>query len=198
MSDLARLAETLLPLLSDSEEGAIEMAQAAIGTFGPRFEAAYTRGLRAKLGLTEERLGDLALAHDLLERMAANEADFTLTFRALSEAAADAAGDDAVRPLFRDPSAFDAWAVSWRRRLAAEGGDPARRRETMRRTNPRYIPRNHRVEEAIDAAVERADLAPFERLLAVLAAPFDEQPENASYAAAPRPDEVVHQTFCGT
>ena len=68
----------------------------------------------------------------------------------------------------------------------------------MRRTNPRYIPRNHRVEAAIDAAVERADLAPFERLLAVLAAPFDEQPENASYAAAPRPDEVVHQTFCGT
>jgi uncharacterized protein YdiU (UPF0061 family) len=146
----------------------------------------------------EERSGDLELAHDLLGRMAANAADFTLTFHYLAETAVNVAADDTVRRLFKDPLAFDSWAVKWRERLSVEGGTSAQRCEAMRRVNPKYIPRNHRVEQAINAAVQRTDWAPFERLLAVLAAPFDEQPENAIYALPPSPEEVVQQTFCGT
>jgi uncharacterized protein YdiU (UPF0061 family) len=132
----------------------------------------------------------------VLTRMAANAADFTLTFHYLAEAAVNVAADDTVRRLFKDPVAFDSWAVKWRERLSLEGG--TQRCEAMRRVNPKYIPRNHRVEQALNAAVQRADWAPFERLLAVLAAPFDEQPENAIYALPPLPEEVVQQTFCGT
>ena len=196
--NLARLAETLLPILSDSDKKSMELAQASIGAFGEKFQAACTIGLRKKLGLVEERSGDLELAHDLLGRMAANAADFTLTFRYLAEAAVNVAADDTVRRLFKDPFAFDSWAVKWRERLSVEAGTSAQRCEAMRRVNPKYIPRNHRVEQALDAAVQRADWAPFEQLLAVLAAPFDEQPENAIYALPPSPEEVVQQTFCGT
>jgi len=102
-----------------------------------------------------------------------------------------------VRVLFDNPAAYDEWAVKWRARLADDGGDPNARREGMRAVNPRYIPRNHRVEEAIAAGV-RGDYAPFETLVTVLAKPFDDQPEFARYADPPRPEEVVHQTFCGT
>jgi serine/tyrosine/threonine adenylyltransferase len=196
--NLARFAETLLPVLSDTETTSIERAQASLANFTRHFAAAHDAGLRAKLGLDQERPGDPELAQDLFDRMAASQADFTLTFRNLADASTDATADDAVRRLFRDPSAFDGWAVKWRDRLAAEGRDPAETRDAMRRVNPKYIPRNHRVEEALDAAVQDADFAPFERLLTVLAAPFDDQPQHAAYANPPLPDEVVQQTFCGT
>jgi uncharacterized protein YdiU (UPF0061 family) len=196
--NLARLAETLLPLLADTGENAVEIAQAAIDGFPQRFEPLYVEGLRRKLGLLEPHEGDLELAHDLFGRMAENEADFTLTFRNLADAAADRGADEAVRRLFKDPAAFDTWATSWRQRLAGEGGDPNARRAAMRLANPRFIPRNHRVEEAIAAAVEWKDYQPFEKLLGVLAAPFEDQPENAAYALPPQPHEVVQQTFCGT
>ena len=196
--NLARLAETLLPILAETPEEAMHLAQAAIVGFGERFEAAYTAGLCRKLGLGEPRGGDLELAQDLLDRMMANEADFTLTFRHLCDASADPAADGAVRALFKDPLAFDTWAAQWRIRLGAEGGDPAERRAAMRRANPKFIPRNHRVEEALAAAMVRQDLAPFERLVAVLARPFDDQPENEAFALPPKPEEIVQQTFCGT
>jgi uncharacterized protein YdiU (UPF0061 family) len=196
--NLARLAETLLPILAGDEATSMQLAQDAITAFGERFQAAYTAGLRRKLGLTEERAGDLDLAHDLLERMTANETDFTLAFRALAEAVADPAADEGVRRLFKEPAAFDTWADAWRARLAAEAGTPAARRHAMRRANPRYIPRNHRVEQAIEAAVGRDDYAPFARLVEVLAAPFDDQPGHEDLAAPPAPEEIVQQTFCGT
>jgi protein adenylyltransferase len=116
----------------------------------------------------------------------------------IAETSVNVAADDTVRRLFKDPLAFDSWAVKWRERLSVEGGTSAQRCEAMRRVNPKYIPRNHRMEQALDAAVQRADWVPLERLLAVLAAPFDEQPENAIYALPPLPEEVVQQTFCGT
>jgi len=123
-------------------------------------------------------------------------ADFTNTFRALVEAAA--ADDPApARAQFADPAGFDDWAERWRRRLAAEATDPATRVATMRRANPAFVARNHRVEAALVAA-EEGDLAPFERLLAVLAKPFDDQPDAAEFAAPPRPGEEVEATFCGT
>ena len=196
--NLARLAETLLPLLDKNEDAAVKQAEAALAGFAGLFKAAFEAGLRRKLGLLQEQAGDAALAQDLLTRMAESKADFTRVFRALCEAALGPEHDDAVRGEFSDPAAFDAWAEKWRARLAAEGGDAHDRREAMRRANPAFIPRNHLVEEAIVAAVERDDLAPFEALLAVLSQPHTDQPGADRYAASPRPEEVVHRTFCGT
>jgi uncharacterized protein YdiU (UPF0061 family) len=196
--NLARLAEAFLPLLAGSETDALEEAQAAIDAFASQFESIYAAGLSAKLGLFRPRPDDLALANDLLERMAANGADFTLTFRGLCDAASSADGDAAVRRLFDDPGVFDDWAVKWRQRLGEEGGEGNNRREAMRALNPMFIPRNHLVEEAIGAAVNEEDFSPFETLLNVLSNPFEDQPEYRRYTEPPRPDQVVHQTFCGT
>src|SRR5437588_417706 len=196
--NLARLAETLLPLLAEDKDAAVREAQEAIDAFATGFETAYTSGLRRKLGLHEERPGDLSLAQDLLERMARNGADFTLIFRRLCDAAASPDGDAGVRSLFTDPSSFDDWAARWRHRLAEEGGEANELRAAMRAANPAFIPRNHLVEEAISAAVNDGYFSPFESLLTVLSMPYEDQPAFGSYVNPPRPDQVVHQTFCGT
>ena len=196
--NLARLAEALLPLLSGDEERAVSMARDALAGFAGRFETHLHAGLGRKLGLFTRRDGDLALAQDLLSAMAENQADFTLVFRRLSEAAADPERDDAVRSSFADPSAYDVWAARWRRRLGDEPEGGAARGAAMRAVNPMYIPRNHRVEAVIAAATERGDFAPFEELLAVLSSPYEDQPAFAHYAQPPEPDERVTETFCGT
>jgi serine/tyrosine/threonine adenylyltransferase len=196
--NLVRLAETLLPILSDNEDTARDLAQSAINAFPAIFETAYAAGMRRKLGLNTSRPDDLIVAQDLLAAMAANKADYTLTFRRLADAAASTDGDAAVRALFTDPTAFDTWVLQWRARLAEEGGSPENRREAMRKINPAFIPRNHRVEEAITAAVDNNDYAPFEKLLLVLARPFDDQPENADFALPPERTDVAYKTYCGT
>ena len=196
--NLARLSETMLPLLADEENAAVKEAQEAIDAFADQFELAYGEGLSRKLGLLRSQPGDLSLAHDLLERMAHNGADFTLTFRRLCDAVSGSDGDTAVRSLFADAGAFDTWAVNWRRRLAEDGCEPAECSKVMRAANPAFIPRNHLVEEAISAAVNDRDFSPFGALLTVLSAPFEDQPVFSRYADPPRPDQVVHQTFCGT
>ena len=195
--NLARLAETLLPLLAADQDEAVKHAQTSIEGFGAEFEQAYVSGLRRKIGLFHSRPDDTALIQDLLERMAENGADFTLTFRRLSDAAARSEAHEGMRALFKDASAYDGWAAKWRARCAEEGGDANTRRNAMRAVNPRFIPRNHLVEEAIAAAV-KGDYAPFETLVAVLSAPLDDQPGFERYADPPRPEEIVHQTFCGT
>lgn len=194
--NLARLAETLLPLLAEDEKAAIADAEAALSGFAPAFQTTYAAGMRAKLGLMEAREDDLVLARDLLAAMAEGQADFTLTFRALCNVAT---GDDAeLHAQFLEFAAIDAWLVRWRARLAEEGGDANVRAATMRGANPAFIPRNHRIEQVITAAVENGDFAPFETLVTVLARPYDDQPEFAEYRNAPRPEEVVTRTFCGT
>ena len=126
-------------------------------------------------------------------------ADFSLTFRRLSDLRLeDSEGNDSVRALFEEPEAFDRWAEGWRARLRADGTDEAARVDGMRSVNPLFIPRNHRVQQAIDALVENADSGPFEDLLAVTARPFEEDFDRAQLAAPPEPHEVVRQTFCGT
>ena len=197
--NLVRLAQALLPLLGENEDAALESARAAINTYPATFESAVFAGLRRKLGLMEEREADAALVGDLLEKMAANKVDYTLFFRRLSDCAAnDGVRDGSARALFENPGDFDAWIATWRTRLSEERAAASDRAAIMLATNPAYIPRNHRVEAVIAAAQERGDFAPFEELLEVLAAPFDERTQFASYANPPRPDEVVLQTFCGT
>ena len=197
--NLARLAECLLPLFGEDQERALAGAREALAAFAPRFEAAYVGGLRRKIGLSAERGGDADLAQDLLRRMAENGADFTLAFRGLCGAAeAGPEGDAAVRALFTDPAAYDAWAARWRERLAEEPDPPSARAAAMRAVNPAVIPRNHLVEAALSAAAEREDFGPFEELLDVLSRPFEDRPGLERYATPPKPEERVLQTFCGT
>jgi len=196
--NLTRLAECLLPLFCDEQDKAIEEAQLALGGFAEAFTAAYQAGLRNKLGLFTARDDDPALAQDLLDAMTKNQADFTLTFRRLSDAALDPGGDAEVRQLFADSGAYDEWAARWRQRTSDEPQDPVARQAAMRTVNPAFIPRNHLIEAVIDAAVNRADFAPFEELLVVLSKPYEDQPTLAGYAEPPKPHQRVLQTFCGT
>ena len=196
--NLTRLAECLLPLLSDEQDKAIAEAQTALGGFAEIFDTAYQAGLRQKLGLFTARDEDRALAQDLLDAMAKNQADFTLTFRRLGDAALDPLHDRDIRSLFADPTAFDEWAARWRQRTGEEPQDPAARQAAMRTVNPAFIPRNHRIEAVIEAAVNRDDFAPFEELLTVLSRPYEDQPAFARYADPPEPHQRVLQTFCGT
>jgi uncharacterized protein YdiU (UPF0061 family) len=182
--NLAQFASCLLPLMADQVH-AVEEATAAIDTFRTLYPAEWLRLFRAKLGLTADDPGDLALIEGLLARMAAEEADFTRTFRGLLTGAA--------RDEFADRDAFDGWAKDWRARAADEADPEA----VMAAANPALIPRNHRVEAAIAAAVA-GDLAPFHRLNAALADPWTDRADIADLQAAPLEDEVVSRTFCGT
>ncbi|MGI4853511.1 MAG: protein adenylyltransferase SelO [Janthinobacterium lividum] len=194
--NLSRLAETLLPLMED-EEGSKEAALAAaydvLNSFAPTYEAEYLAIFRRKLGLTKPQDGDVTLIKDLLEAMTVNRADFILTFRRLSE------GDGSfARTQFADPAAFDAWAAGWRDRLRSEASSQDERNAAMQRENPIYIPRNHLVQEIIEAAVLQQDFAPFEQLLEVLATPFEERAGLERFAMPALPEQRVTQTFCGT
>src|ERR1700677_94657 len=152
--NLARFAETLLPLLDPNPERAVELANGAISAFTSRFQERWLTGMRNKLGLFTDEEGDLELAHALLRAMHENAADFTLTFRRLCDAAAGQNADANVRALFANPAACDTWVARWRSRLAAEELEPDARARAMRSVNPAFIPRNHRVEQALDAAIE--------------------------------------------
>src|ERR1700736_769108 len=137
--NLTRLAECLLPLFSDVQEKAIEEAQSALGEFAEKCDASYQAGLRSKLGLFTAQDGDPALAQDLLDAMAGNQADFTLTFRRLSDATLDPGGDAEVRRLFAEQTAYDEWAARWRQRIGDEPQDPVARQAAMRTVNPAFI-----------------------------------------------------------
>ena len=196
--NLVKLAQCLLPLIDANADAAVEQAQAAIDRFPALFRAAHGVGLCRKIGLpaTDDHA---QLGHDLLDVMAAQKADFTLTFRglcAIASAASDA--DASVRALFDDPSAFDAWAARWRAALAAAAPDDSSRQATMRAANPAFIPRNHQVQAVLSAAEGQGDVAPLRRLLATLARPFDDQPDAIDLTLPPQPHEVVRATFCGT
>ncbi len=199
--NLARLAESLLPLLEEEEGGqepALAKATEVLSTFDPLFEQARTAGLRRKLGLFTAQENDAALAQDLVDRMAANRADFTLTFRRLCDAAAGPEGDDGVRTLFADSASYDPWSAAWRLRLAKEPVSASERAAAMRLANPAFIPRNHLVEEVIQAAVTQQDFTPFARLLDAVSRPYEDRPELERYTQPARPEERVTQTFCGT
>jgi uncharacterized protein YdiU (UPF0061 family) len=196
--NLARFAETLLPLIDADSTRAIEAATAVLESFASQFADGWISGMRRKLGLSSAESADQQLAEDLLSAMHQSQADFTLTFRALCDAAADPLSNARLRGLFSDEHVLRDWSQRWQARLAREPTAPSTRLETMRRANPALIPRNHRVEQMIVAAVEREDFNPFERLLEALAQPFEDQEDYADLGAPPRPSERVLQTFCGT
>ena len=186
--NLARFADTLLPLLDDNHDKAIAMAADTINQFPARFERYWREGMRRKLGLVSEQPDDVGLIHALLVLMQEHAADYTNTFRLLC---AVAEGDAA-------PAGYDAWVTRWQTRLAQEPHARHAAATLMQANNPVVIPRNHRVEAAIDAAVQQGDCAPMETLLAVLSTPFAVKPEHAKYRTPPAPSERVYQTFCGT
>ena len=194
--NLARLAETLIPLIDPDKDRAIQLLTDTIQRVQPLYEAYWLAGMRSKIGLSTEDPCDLGLINELLSVMEDEHADFTLVFRRLSQ---NLRGDgDAVRHLFKEPGAFDAWARRWRNRLEQDGISAVTRAQAMDRVNPIYIPRNHKVEEALDTAVDHENMTPFSDLLAVLIHPFDEVAGNETYAAAAPASAIPYQTFCGT
>jgi len=207
--NLARLAETLVPFLSDDLEQAMAMATEVVVAFPAQYRRHVLRGQRSKLGLrrgeSDDDSADTALVEDWLTLLHAERVDFTLGWRRLADAAA---GDEApLRALFPDARAPDAWMARWRTRCtsecdSAEHGSAMtgiERADAMRSVNPYVIARNHRVEEALAAASDEGNLAPFERLLDALRQPYDETPELAPYAEpAPAAVTACYRTFCGT
>jgi uncharacterized protein YdiU (UPF0061 family) len=196
--NLARLGEALLPLVDADKDKAIEHANAIIKAYGERFHAYWLQGMRGKIGLTSIEDGDLELIQSLLALMQAGGADFTLTFRRLSAVAGDEASEAVFTSTFREPAAGTEWLARWRERLSRDPQMPSDRAAAMKQVNPAFIARNHRVEQAIEAAVEDGDFSLFEALLTVLSHPYEEQPAFTAYMDPPKLEERVLQTFCGT
>ena len=194
--NLARLAETLVPLIDPDGDRAVALVTEVINAFPGQYERHWLAGMRAKLGLVRADDGDLDLATGLLTTMEGRNIDWTLAFRYLADAASGQ--EERIRVLFAEAPAFESWMREWQARLSREALTPSDRARAMRRVNPIFIPRNHRVEEALSAAVERADYAPFETLLRILARPFDDQPEFAAFAEPAREGQESYRTFCGT
>jgi uncharacterized protein YdiU (UPF0061 family) len=192
--NLLRLAECLMPLLDEDQGKALEEAQSAIDAFPGRFGAARLERFRGKLGLAEALPGDDGLIADLLQAMQESSADFTNGFRALCDAAAGS--DAAFLTELGASRVAPEWLRRWRSRLQQEPMEADLRASRMRRANPAVIPRNHRVEAALAAALEQ-DLGPLDKLLQVLASPYDDA-GNFPYRSPPEPHEIVHETFCGT
>ncbi|WP_417524299.1 protein adenylyltransferase SelO [Marinovum sp.] len=195
--NLARLAETLVPLLHDNQDAAIRLATEELENFPEIYSAHWLAGARAKIGLLpREDDDDLGFVNALYAAMAGQNVDFTLFFRRLPQAAE---GDETpLTDLFDDATAIREWLPHWRERLAQEGRDPDERKAAMEAVNPVYIPRNHKVEEALTAAETDADMGPITRLLEVLRAPYEEREGLEEYAGPPPADFGPYKTFCGT
>ncbi|WP_442956253.1 protein adenylyltransferase SelO [Paenibacillus sp. USHLN196] len=189
--NLARFAETLLPLLHEDEEQAVQLAQDTIAQFSELYHHHWLKGMRAKLGLLNEETEDEALIKDLLELIEKHSADYTNTFLALTF-------DHSEGTTLFGTTEFAEWNERWQARLDRQHGEKEVSRQLMRTSNPAVIPRNHRVEEALDRAENYGDLSVMEKLLAVLSDPFAHSPEQAEYAELPAQCNTSYQTFCGT
>lgn len=189
--NLARLAETLLPLLHTDQKQAIAYAEEVIESFPASFNRHWLSGMRARLGFFTEEIEDIALIETLLNWMQQTRADYTNTFRALT---LEQLPDD---HLFHE-AAFTDWHTRWQVRLERQSKPKESSRCLMRSCSPAIIARNHRVEEALEAAVERSDFTVMQRLLTVLKTPYVDSPHHTDYRMAPIPSERAYQTFCGT
>jgi len=197
----ANLAQSLLPLIDTNEEKSLIAAQAVIDSYPQIYTKEYLNRFRQKLGLQSDHEDDAKLISDLLEIMADAKVDFTNTFRALSHCSLDDAAvnscDNSIQNLFAEPQVIAAWLERWRTRHSSEHTDSAERRSLMCRSNPAYIPRNHRIEQVIVAALQK-DYTPMHTLLKLLDSPYTEQADMELYSRPPNKDEIVKATFCGT
>jgi len=198
--NLARFAETLLPLVDPDPEAAVARLTKVVSGFAGRFEHHWLSGMRAKLGLGTAQAEDAALVQGFLDLLQASAADYTLSFRALCDGVEDpaVATSGELHSMLGAAPGYADWLARWQARVDGEPRSRRGRAAAMRTVNPLFIPRNHQVEAALAAALEDSDFAPFERLLTVLAQPFEAQPEAADLAAAPPPSETPYRTFCGT
>ena len=196
--NLTRFAECLLHLIDENTDRAVEMAKNRLEAFMHAYQQHWLAGMRAKMGFATESDRDAALIDDLLTLMANQSVDYTQTFYYLSLLDSATANDDEILALFDHADAFIHWLDRWRERLQQEGSEDHERKASMRKRNPIYIPRNHLIEAAIRAAEDQADFSVFHALHDVLRRPFDFQPGRDTYIRPPEPDEIVHQTFCGT
>lgn len=189
--NLARFAETLLPLLHTNQDQAIELAQDAISKFPVLYHQNWVAGMRSKLGLFNEEAQDETLIIELLNLMQKYHADFTNTFRALTT--------DTLQEtvLFNTPE-FTQWYEKWQVRLGRQQESKTESKQLMMKSNPAIIPRNYRVEEALKAATEQEDYSVMKRLLDVLVSPYDYSAEKEEYAKPPAPSACPYRTFCGT
>jgi len=185
--NLLRFAETLLPLLGETPEEAQQQGQEAVDSFLPRFHRHWFDGMKGKLGLVTEENDDAKLINDLLRLMHKQESDYTNTFRDLCE-----------ESLPHQNPAYEAWFATWQERLARQPMERAELLARMRSHNPAVIPRNHKVEEALDAASQAQDYAPLHRLLEALANPYDHTLHREDYQQPAPPSEIPYRTFCGT
>lgn len=189
--NLARFAETLLPLIDEDLERAVELAQTVIEQFSERFHEHWLSGMRAKLGMVGEEGQDEVLVKELLRLLAKYETDYTNFFRAITL-------DKTEGIALFDSAEFRHWHQEWQARLARQDGDRIMVQELMTKHNPAVIPRNHRVEEALQAAVHRQDYSVMECLLDVLSDPFAYTAEQEEYSIVPEPSGVPYRTHCGT
>ena len=196
--NLTRFGESLLPLLDPDTDKAVQIVEEVIDTYQDLFSDYWLAGLCQKLGLTEKSAADLLLGQNLFELMQKHAADFTLTFRYLCDVTAENADAMLIRSLFDLSNDFDQWLSRWRNRLLEQTETQQQCIAIMRNNNPAFIPRNHRVEQAIESAVESGDFSKMYQLIKILSDPYHEQPEFADYASPPQPGEWVGQTFCGT
>ena len=196
--NLTRFAECLLHLIDDDTDRAVEIAKDRLEGFIRAYQHHWVSGMRAKLGFKAEFEQDSIMIDNLFSVMAERQVDFTQTFYQLSTLGGNATNDDKILALFDHADPFVQWLDQWRGRLQQEGSDDQERESSMRRVNPLYLPRNHLIEAAIRAAEDHGDFSVFHALHEVLRQPYDYQPGKDAYMQPPQPNEVVHQTFCGT
>ena len=196
--NLSWLAQALVPLLDKDEAKAIRLAENEVSGFAPVYQSAYSVEMNKKLGFVSSSKDSELLIQSLLDLMHKEKSDFTLTFRSLAEQLTPEKPVRGVDSFYTLPGSFSPWLAQWRKQLGTVDRDLSEIQRVLLANNPVYIPRNHLVEEAIQAAVKHKNFAPFHKMVACLEKPFDYNAENPRAGQAPRPDEVVHNTFCGT
>jgi len=195
--NLARFAETLLFLIDPDPANAVTIATEVLEPFIAQFDERFLTGMRRKIGLSSAREGDADLVKRLLTLMRHSQADFTLTFRTLAQVAENPAEESGLRELLAQASELHGWLRDWRERLASDPQAVAERVASMREASPAFIPRNHRVQAALDAA-DAGDYSLFSKLLGICLRPYDDQAELSEYSQPPQASERVLRTFCGT
>ncbi|MFB5193040.1 protein adenylyltransferase SelO [Alicyclobacillus fastidiosus] len=189
--NLTRFAEALLPILDENEDQAVQLAGNAISKFMALYHRHWLAGMRAKLGIFNEEPEDESLVQDLLDMMGKYHADFTNTFLSFTY-------DQPESMVLFGTAEFTEWYQLWQSRLGRQNESKNDSQQLMRKSNPALIPRNHRVEEALEAAVQHDDSSVMEKLLDVLSNPYAHAPEQAQYAKLPEPSACPYRTFCGT